>query len=285
MTDKVKPQRSEPVNSPEVRIAYPWIHDKRKKKTPNGEKALFEATLLFPKLSADPAQCANYKFLSDLCMAAAGKMWPGIGWPQGGQWPVKDGDVPLTSKPKPGVAPKTAEQVAAANAWRVGHWTIEVSSYLDTGPRVAVIQNGQAIDLPAKVINGVAMYKSGDYGIVNLHAWAYQNETFGVNFGFDGVLFTRPGEAIGSSGPKTAAQMFAGIATFGSAPAGGPPVPPATAPAPAPVVTAPAPPAPVAVAPQPPAPPAPVAAPGIPPAAPTPTPAPAGVALPPLPVR
>lgn len=225
---KKQSQRSQSMNTPEVRVAYPSLHEKRTKnaaglplKTPR-----FEATLLFPKLSSDAASCPNYKFISDLCMEAAGKMWPGVGWPAGGLWPIKDGDVPYISKPKPGVVPKTAEQIAAANAWRVGHWVVEVTNFLDTGPKVVVMKNGRADEIPAKVINGVVQYKSGDFGIAHMSAYAYENDQWGTNLSFEGILFTRAGELIGSSGPRTASQMFGSVA--------GTVAPPAAALAPAP---------------------------------------------------
>lgn len=216
-------KRSDPRNLPECRIAFPFLHEKRTKNAAgqplkNGPRN--DCTLLLPKMG-DAATCPNYKMLADMCMEAAGKMWPGVGWPQGGNWPIKDGDIPYVSKPKPGVAPKTPEQIAAANAWRKGHWVIESTNNLETGPRVAVVQNGAVTEIPARVVNGVTLYKSGDYGIPNVSAYAYENDTFGASFSVDGVLFTRAGEAIGS-GPKSAAQMFAGVA-----------LPAATGPAPA----------------------------------------------------
>lgn len=207
---KVKSQRSASRNIPECRIAFPYLHEKRTKradgqplKTPR-----HDCVFLLPKLAKDAAACPNYKILSDMLMEAAAKMWPSHGWPAGAIWPIKDGDVPYVAKPKPGVTPKTPEQIATANAWRTGHWVFEATNNLDPGPRVAIAQNGQAVEIPAKVLNGVQQYKSGDYGIVHLHAYTYQNEQFGANFGFEGVCFTRSGEAIGSSGPRSAQQMF-----------------------------------------------------------------------------
>lgn len=239
---KVKSQRSESKNSPECRIAFPYLHEKRTKRADGQplKAPRYDAVFLLPKLTNDAATCPNYKFLSDLLMEAAGKMWPGHGWPQGAIWPIKDGDQPYVAKPKPGVTPKTPEQIAEANKWRAGHWAFEATHNLDPGPRVAIVQNGQAVEIPAKVVNGVALYKSGDYGIVHLHAYTYQNEQFGANLGFEGVLFTRPGEAIGSSGPRSAEQMFGQVAgtvptpppNAGASPAPGqaPPPPPTVAP-------------------------------------------------------
>jgi hypothetical protein len=137
------------------------------------------------------------------------------------------------------------------NAWRKGYWIVEAENFLDPGPRIAKVVNGVVNELPAKSINGVAQYKSGDFGFPNVHAYAYENETFGVNFGFDGFCFTREGDAIGSSGPRSAAQMFGGlagtVAPAAAAPGavGMPPLPPGGAVA-APVAAPLPPPAPLA---------------------------------------
>lgn len=231
--NKVKSQRSEPTNSlNEVIAAYPYFHEKRTKNSagvpfvygvdhpkagqPNPR---YSATFMFKKLSNDPAQCANYMFLWGIAQEAAKKMWPqnvdAAGnwvWPAGAQFSVKDGDVPFVPKPKPGVPAPSAEEIAKKNAWRNGYWIVEAENFLDPGPRVAKVIGGVATELPAKVINGVEQYKSGDYGFVNIHAYAYQNATFGVNFGFDGFCFTREGERIGGAGgPKSTQQMFGGL--------------------------------------------------------------------------
>lgn len=225
-----KSERSTPTNSPgEIRAAYPYFHEKRAKnsagqpftnKTTGQPNPRYSGTFMFPKLHADAAQCANYNFLWGLAVEAARKMWPqnvdpATGqwvWPAGAQYAVKDGDVPFVSKPKPGQPLPSAEEVAKKNAWRRGYWIVEMENFLDPGPRIAKVLNGTEVELPAKLINGVAAYKSGDFGVVNMHAYAYENETFGVNFGFDGFCFTREGEAIGASGPRSAAQMFGGVA-------------------------------------------------------------------------
>jgi hypothetical protein len=271
---KHKAQRSESKLTPsDVRIAYPFVHEKRTKTAAGAplKAPRHDAVVLFPKLHTDPQKCPNYMFLVGLIMEAVAKepTWGG-GWPQGGKWPIQDGDVPHQPKPKPGVPPKTPEQIAAGNAWRKGNWVAEVSSNVDPGPRVAVLQNGQAIEIPARVVNGRTMYKSGDYGRVSMHAYTYQNETWGANFGIEGILWTHEGEAIGSSGPRSAAQMFGDVVSM---------APPGAAPAPPPGTFAPPPVAPVAAPPQasgyvPPGPP--------PPAAPPAPPANAG-GLPPFP--
>lgn len=229
VTARKKSERSAPTNSPgEIRVAYPYFHEKRIKnaagvlftrKSDGAPNPRYSATFMFPKLAADASQCANYLFLWGLATEAARKMWPqnvdGSGqwvWPAGAQYAVKDGDVPFQSKPKPGQPLPSAEEVAKKNAWRRGYWIVEAENFLDPGPRIAKVLNGTEVELPAKLVNGVAMYKGGDFGVVNIHAYAYENETFGVNFGFDGFCFTREGEAIGSSGPRSAAQMFGGVA-------------------------------------------------------------------------
>lgn len=210
--EKHKSQRSETLLLGEVRIAFPYHHEKRTKSAGGRplEKPRHDAVVLVPKLNADLNQCPNYTKLAALCIEAVTKAWGQ--WPQGGKWPIQDGDMPHTPKPKPGVTPLTSEQIAQKNAWRKGHWIIEVSTNLDPGPRVCLLQNGVASEIPAKVINGVQLYKSGDYGYVSLNAYTFHNETFGVNFGYEGVLYTRPGEAIGSSGPRSAEQMFGSVA-------------------------------------------------------------------------
>lgn len=222
---KHKSQRSETALIGECRIAFPFHQEKRTKSAGGDplDKPRNDCVVLVPKLSRDPAQCANYAKLAGLCMEAAKKAWNEF--PQGGKWPIQDGDVPHQPKPKPGIAPLTPEQIAAKNAWRVGHWVIEVSTNLDPGPRVCLLKNGVAEEIPAKVVNGVQLYKSGDYGYVSLNAYTFQNKTFGVNFGYEGVLYTRPGEAIGSSGPRSASQMFGGVAGTVAQPA---PMPPGT---------------------------------------------------------
>jgi hypothetical protein len=237
MSEAHKSQRSEAVLTPEVRIAYPFVHEKRTKRA-NGTpmpKPRFDSVLLLPKLHTDPAQCPNYKFLSDLCMQAATKAWGS--WPAGGHWPIQDGDAPPKPKaPVPGQAPAVVDP--AKSAWRKGHWVIEATSYLDTGPRVAVMQGGQPVEIPARVIAGKTMYKSGDYGIASISAFTFQNEKFGVNFGLEGILFTREGERIGSGGQRSAAEMFGGVAPPASvAPPGLPPQPPGLPPQYAPPAT------------------------------------------------
>ncbi len=286
-----KSQRSEPQNSPsEVRAAYPYFHEKRTKNSAgvpftNKKTGLpsprYSVTLMFPKLAADAAHCANYTWLWSLAVEAAKKMWPtnvdaagNWTWPAGAQYPVKDGDVPFVSKPKPGVIPKTPEQLAAANAWRRGYWIIESENFLDPGPRIAKMVNGVPSELPAKNVNGIQQYKSGDFGYVNIHAYAYENETFGISYGFDGFLFTREGDAIGASGPRSASQMFGNVAGTVAPPA---PAAPGVTQPPVPVAAAPiapaAPPPPVAAAP----------APVVPPFAPAAPPAPGMAPLPAFP--
>lgn len=223
-----KSQRSDSANTMEVRIAYPFLHERRTKrangapiKTPRND-----AVLIVPKLNADPAQCANYRFFSDLALAAATKSWGQF--PAGGHWPIQDGDAPM--KPKAPTVPGQAVTAPKEYPWRKGNWIIEVTHYLEPGPRVCVMQNGTQTEIPAKTINGRQMYKSGDFGIVHVHSYSFQNEKFGVNFGFEGVLFTREGDAIGSSGPKSATAMFGQVQQM--APPTGPAPMPGQAPMP-----------------------------------------------------
>lgn len=236
MTDAViakhKAGRSESANTIPVRVAYPFFHNKKTKRA-NGapvKQPHYAGTLLFPKTSADPTKCANYAWLAAHCMAAAKAAWPGNvdaagnwTWPAGGHWPIQDGDrVEAAKPPQPGQAAAPPKEYP----WRKGCWIIEPTSYLEVGPKISVMQaNGQAFDIPAQNINGRQMYKGGDVWIIHLSAYSFHNEKFGVNFSFEGALWCAEGEAIGSSGPKQSAAMFAGVANF-VAPTNAPPGPP-----------------------------------------------------------
>lgn len=277
---KHKAQRSDASNTPKCRGAYPYLFKKREKRANGGalKSPRYDMTLLVPKIAADPAQCPNYAYLAKHCMDAAAKAWPGAGWPAGGHWPIQDGDVPVKPKaPVPGAPVLTAEQIAEKYKWRRGNWIIEVTSGLDIGPKVAVMQNGQISEVPAQDVLGKRMFKSGDYCIASIHAYTFQNEKFGCNFGFEGVLWVGEGELIGSAGgQRSTAEMFAGVGTMAppTGPSGTHPTPP---PATGPAGTYP--PAPPAMPPQY----APPVAPGMPPAPPAPPTAPAAPGLPPFP--
>jgi hypothetical protein len=252
-------KRSETQLIGEARIAYPFHHEKRTK-TAGGallKKPRNDAVVLVPKLG--PAEsCPNYKKLSDMAMEAATKAW-GV-WPDGGKWPIQDGDQAHPHKPKPGEKALTPEQLAERNKWRVGSWVVEVANNLDSGPKVSILTNGVMQDIPAQDVAGVRLYKSGDYGYVSMNAYSFQRETWGVNYSYEGVAYTRQGELIGG-GPKSSAQMFAGIPLgAGGAPQapGAPPLPPGAAAAPPLAPAAPvAPVAPVAALAPPPGPPLP----------------------------
>jgi hypothetical protein len=254
----------------EVQFAYPFLHTKRTKSAAGEpvDNPHFVITAKIPKLTNDATTCANYAAAAAHCMEAATKAWGS--WPQGGKWPIQDGDIPYPQKTKPGQTPLTAEQIAERNKWRTGHWVIEATNYLDEGPRVAIVQNGIEQPITAQTVGGQPLYKSGDYGYLFVGAWTFHNKTFGTNFGLEGVCFTRPGEKIGNSGQKSVQSMFGGVgATVGAGMATaqppGPPVAAGTAPMPpaAPPV-APPPPAAPPLAPLPPGlPPAPPAAPAL----------------------
>jgi hypothetical protein len=266
VSTKVKSQRSASANCPrEIRVAYCYFHKKREMNAagvpfvygPDHPKAgqpnpRYSGSFMFPKLSLDPAQCANYSFLWGLAVEAARKMWPqsvdatgNWAWPAGAQLAIADGDVPYKKKLLPGQPAQSAEDIALKNAWRRGYWIVEAENFLDPGPRIGKVIGATEADLPSETMNGVVQYKSGDFGVPCLHAYAYQNKTFGVNFGFDGFCFTREGDLIGkSSGPRAAADMFGGVASM-VAPGGAPsaPLPTHASPPSAPVSTAPSAPA------------------------------------------
>lgn len=236
-------KRSEVQLIGEVRIAYPYHQEKRTKSAGGAllDKPHYDAVILSPKLG--PAEsCPNYKRLSDMAMEAATRAWGA--WPDGGKWPIQDGDIPHPHKPKPGEKALTPEQIAERNKWRTGSWVVEVANYLD-GPKVSVLRNGVIEDIPARVVAGVELYKSGDHGFVSMNAYSFQNKTWGVNFGYEGVAYTRQGELIGG-GPKSSAQMFAGIPMSAGQAGPGAPRPPGAPPL-APVAAPPGPPMPPGV--------------------------------------
>lgn len=210
MTQKHVTQRSATQMIGEVRIVFPFHFEKRTK-SPGGmvlTTPRHDAVLLVPKLG--PAEtCSNYAKLSTMAMEAASKAWQA--WPEGGNWPIEDGDIPYKSKPKPGETPLSPAQLAERNKWRIGSWVVEVTNYLQ-GAKISVLQNGVLQDIPAQTVAGVQLFKSGDYGYVSMNAYTYHHESgkFGVNFSYEGVAYTRPGELVGT-GPKSTTQMFAGI--------------------------------------------------------------------------
>lgn len=281
-----KTARSTDITSMVIRGAYFFLHEKR---TKDGNKQLippekqrYEFVGLIPKTNADPAQCVNYRQFADLAMSAVSQVadWGGQ-LPAGGNWPISDGD-------------DVAKLVKSP--WRAGCWVIKFSANFP--PKVALLQNGQAVEIPARRMpgNSTELYKSGDYCIVSTYAFTYDDKSRGVKFDIQGVLFVGAGEPIGATS-RSVTQMFAGTAGM-AAPAASPlPTPAAAAPqyAPpaipaAPVTYAPpaAPPttyAPPAPAYAPPAPPAPVAPPtyAAPPLAPAAPPAPGLAPLPAFP--
>lgn len=193
-----KTSRSAEFTTPVLRIAYPYVHEKRTKDADKKdipvEKQKHELVGLVPKLHTDPLQCPNYKLFADIAMQAiAGCTDFGGQFPAGGQWPIKDGDQKRDKYP-----------------WQAGHWVVKFSSMFPV--RVALLQGGQPVEIPAKRMPGQMndAYKSGDYGIVSGQAFTYDEKSKGVKFGFSGVLWVGAGEAIGQV-QRTAAQMFAGV--------------------------------------------------------------------------
>lgn len=254
----------------EVRFAYPYVHELMTK-TAGGAKIDYPGynlTVLVPQLNPDPMTCPNYAILAAHVLEAATQAWGA--WPEGGVWPIENGNVPYARKTKPGEVALTAEQIAERNKWRVGYWCIEVSSGADYPPQVAMVQNGVEVPVTSKA----AGYKSGDWGYLFLHAytfWPAPDKKFGCNFGFNGVCFTRPGDKIGGGGPRTIGQMFggvgAGVGAGMAAAAPGPTAPTGPAPSLPQSATAPLPPAAPSAPVAPPRPPTPPMAPPPPPAA------------------
>lgn len=217
--------------NPAWRLAYTFLHDKKTKDWEGKplDTPISEVTVLVPKLHPDPEHCGNMKFLRTFIMEAHIKAGWGSTWLNGAGFPVKNGDEP----PKPKMVNGQLVQPDPASwEFRKNHWYFRAGSS-KFNPIVAILENGVKQELAARVINGRTYYKSGDYGVVGLHCYTYQNKTFGISFGLEGVIFTKDGEPIGTSGPKSMDAMFAGIggpAPIQMAPAytapGGPPMPP-----------------------------------------------------------
>lgn len=210
-----KTARSDKATSMTIRGAYFYLHEKRTKdanKAPIPEdQQKYEFVGLIPKLNADPAQCANYRFFSDLAMAAVQgqEEWRG-NWPAGGNWPIKDGDTRTAKYP-----------------WQAGCWVINFST--NYPPKVAILQNGTPTEIPARRIGTTDLYKSGDYCVVSTYAFTYDNKVRGVKFDMEGILFVAPGEVIGTA-QRTVDQMFGGAAIPASAPSPAPAMPAPAAP-------------------------------------------------------
>lgn len=210
-----KSARSADLTSPVIRGAFFYIHEKRTKdgnKAPiPPEKQKYEFLGLIPKTNPDAMQCPNYRLFSDLAMQAVAGCADFSGqFPAGGQWPIKDGD-----------------QKVAKYPWQAGHWVIKFDSTYP--PRVCVLQNGQPSEIPARRVGTQDLYKSGDYVVVSTHAFTYDNNSKGVKFSIDGVMFVGAGEVIGQ-GQKSATQMFGNIGPV-ALPAGASPVGTAQGPA------------------------------------------------------
>lgn len=230
-----KTSRSMAAASMVIRGAYFYIHEKRAKdatKAPIPEdQQKFEFVGLIPKLNADPAQCSNYKFFSDLAMSAVQgqEEWRG-NWPSGGNWPIKDGDSKVAKYP-----------------WQKNCWVINFST--NFAPKVATQMSGPRQEIPARRIGSTDLYKSGDYCVVSTYAFTYDNRVLGVKFDFEGILFVAPGEVIGTASRSVDEMFGTAQAAPGPAPQGAPPAfPTPAAVAPAPIPAAPAMPAPAASA-------------------------------------
>lgn len=195
--------------NPAWRLAYTFLHDKKTKDWEGKplDTPISEVTVLVPKLHPDPEHCGNMKFLRTFIMEAHIKAGWGSTWLNGAGFPVKNGDEP----PKPKMVNGQLVQPDPASwEFRKNHWYFRAGSS-KFNPIVAILENGVKQELAARVINGRTYYKSGDYGVVGLHCYTYQNKTFGISFGLEGVIFTKDGEPIGTSGPKSMDAMFAGI--------------------------------------------------------------------------
>ena len=258
-----KTVRSATIQSPVIRGAYFYLHETRKKDGAGKEipedKQKFEFVGLIPKLNADATKCANYMLFANAAMSVVPQVpdWGGQ-YPAGGNWPIKDGDLKAAKYP-----------------WMAGHWVINFSGNFQ--PKVALLQNGQPTEIPARRVGAQDLYKSGDYCVVSTYAFSYDNQSRGVKFDMEGVCFVGAGEPIGAS-QRAVGQMFEGLSAVGGTSTPMPPSAPTSAPVAPPAPVAPsipsvplAPAAPV-YAPPPMAPAMAAPAPGLPPMPPAPLP-------------
>lgn len=198
-----KTVRSATICSPTIRGAYFYLHERRTKdgegKPIPAENQKHEFVGLIPKLDRDPAKCSNYLLFANMAMGLVPQVpeWNGQ-WPAGGNWPIKDGDLKAAKYP-----------------WMVGNWVINFSG--NYSPKVAVMQNGQVVEIPARRVGTVDLYKSGDYCIVSTYAFSYDNKSRGVKFDMEGVLFVAAGEPIGSA-QRSATQIFDGVVPAAAVP-------------------------------------------------------------------
>lgn len=196
-----KTVRSITIQSPVIRGAYFYLHETRKKDGAGKEipvdKQKYEFVGLIPKLNADATKCANYMLFANTAMSIVPQVpeWGGQ-YPPGGNWPIKDGDLKAAKYP-----------------WMAGHWVINFSG--NFAPKVALLQNGQPTEIPARRIGATDLYKSGDYCVVSTYAFSYDNQSRGVKFDMEGVCFVGVGEPIGAS-QRAVGQMFEGLASGGT---------------------------------------------------------------------
>jgi hypothetical protein len=207
-----KTVRSATCFSPVIRGAYFYLHEKRTKDGTGApipeENQKYEFVGLIPKLDRDAAKCANYMQFCNMAMGLVPQVpeWNGA-YPANGNWPIKDGDAKAAKYP-----------------WMAGNWVVNFSG--NFAPKVALMQNGQPVEIPARRIGSTEAYKSGDYLIASMYAFTYDNKSRGVKFDMEGVLFVGPGDPIGTA-QRSAAQIFDGVAV----PAGAVPMTAPAAPA------------------------------------------------------
>lgn len=187
----------------EMRLVWPHLATKKTKDHEGKElpldKQYYDATLLIPKTTADPAQCRNYQALmqriNEVLQTQFGGQWPANAAQHG--WPIKDCDTDAAQLEK--------------NPFTRGHW--KISPWSSFQPRCVDPSNN---DIPVSMDGTLLGLKSGDYVYASINAWGWPDNK-GISLGLEGVKKTREGEAVGTT-QRSVQQMFGGAAPAAMAP-------------------------------------------------------------------
>ena len=204
----------------EVRFAHQYLDVKREKdwlnKLIDSKDREYEVMILIPKRPDDSGQ---RPFVGPVSLVA--KVWeawcqlPGVNgqWSNTARWPILDCDA--INLATGGGRPET-EPYAKNNDWARGCWRINAKSKYPV--RVFGPDN---VDTPRDMLtNQFLQFKSGDFGLVSIHAYAYATGSGGVSFGIEMAKKLRDGDPIGG-GQRSPEEVFGGV----PAPASAPPLP------------------------------------------------------------
>jgi hypothetical protein len=133
----------------------------------------------------DKKNTRQVKQITDAIDAATKEKW-GDNPPSDVYSPLRDGD-----KAGRGGVPSGA--TAGAEPYG-GHWFFNAKN-----TKRPVVRNQNYDDITFKDNSGDAPIVSGDYVVLSVNAYAYNNESNGVNLGLNYVQLVRKGEPLGSS--------------------------------------------------------------------------------------